>query len=154
MRQPSRRVRAARPVEPQVIIVLKGLPGSGKSTWARDLIAREPERYKRINKDDLRAMLDGGRWSETSEKFIVRARDVLLDAALSAGRSVIIDDTNLEPAHEARIRHIAAGRAQVEVRFFDVPLEECIRRDSLRPQPVGESVIRQMHARWLANRFP
>ena len=150
MAAPRPRRRTTRPPKPLVVIILKGLPGSGKSTWARDLIAREPERYKRVNKDELRAMLDGGRWSETSERFIVRARDLLINAALQAGRSVIVDDTNLDPAHEARIRDLVAGRADIEIRFFDVDLEECIQRDSQRPKPVGAAVIREMHARYLA----
>ena len=35
------------------VIITKGLPGSGKSTWAKKLIDKNPNQYKRINKDDL-----------------------------------------------------------------------------------------------------
>lgn len=49
------------------IILCKGLPASGKSTWTRELIDKNPEKYKRINKDDLRAMLDNGKWSNKNE---------------------------------------------------------------------------------------
>lgn len=42
------------------VIILKGLPGSGKSTWAKEQLEKYPGRYKRICKDDLRAMLASG----------------------------------------------------------------------------------------------
>lgn len=35
------------------VIMTKGLPASGKSTWAKQLIEENPNVYKRINKDDL-----------------------------------------------------------------------------------------------------
>lgn len=38
--------------------MLKGLPASGKSTYAKELVLKSPGKYKRINKDDLRAMVD------------------------------------------------------------------------------------------------
>jgi predicted kinase len=145
------RTRRQRPLQ---VIILKGLPGSGKSTWAKDLVHRARGHFKRINKDDLRAMIDAGEWSPRNETFIVRVRDQLLVAALAAGFSVIVDDTNFEPAHEKRIRELAAGRAEVSVRMFDVPLEECIRRDALRPFPVGETVIREMARDWLGIPLP
>lgn len=133
----------------QKVIICKGLPAAGKSTWAREFVRQHTGQWKRINKDDLRAMLDDGHWSKANEKFVLRARDLLLVAALEAGKNVIIDDTNFEPAHERRIRELAHGRAEVEVRTFEVPLDEAIRRDRERPKPVGERVIREMHERWL-----
>ena len=42
------------------VILTRGLPGSGKSTWAKQMLDEKPGHYKRINKDDLRAMLDNG----------------------------------------------------------------------------------------------
>ena len=45
------------------VTLTKGLPGSGKSTWAKQIIDENPSFFKRINKDDLRAMLDNGKFS-------------------------------------------------------------------------------------------
>lgn len=50
----------------QKVIVLKGLPASGKSTWAKNLVLKDST-YKRINKDDLRAMLDASKFSKENE---------------------------------------------------------------------------------------
>ena len=131
------------------VFVLKGLPGSGKSTWAKEQVRASGGRMKRINKDDLRAMLDDGEFSPANERFVVKLRDTLVLAALAAGYSIIVDDTNFDPYHERRIRELAGTRARVTVRFFDVPLDECIRRDALRAHPVGETVIREMAERWI-----
>src|SRR5688572_33308959 len=94
-------------------------------------------------------MLDAGEWSESNERFITRTRDRLILAALAAGKDVIVDDTNLNPVHERDIRKLVEGRAEVEVRAFEVTVDEAIRRDHERARSVGEQVIREMHDRWL-----
>jgi tRNA uridine 5-carbamoylmethylation protein Kti12 len=132
------------------VILTKGLPGSGKTTWAKRVIAESPGAYKRVNKDELRVMLDAGRWSPGNERFVEAVRDQIILAAVDAGRHVIVDDTNLDPRHETHIRRLVDGRAEVVVEDFDVPLDECIRRDGERPDPVGERVIRQMYRDFLA----
>lgn len=74
---------------------MKGLPGSGKSTVAKKSIAENPETYKRINRDDLRAMFDNGTTTNSNEKFVKKVRDVLIVKALEEGKSLVIDKTNL-----------------------------------------------------------
>ena len=39
------------------VYITKGLPASGKTTWAKELVASAPNSYKRVNKDDLRAKM-------------------------------------------------------------------------------------------------
>jgi len=105
------------------VILTKGLPASGKSTWAKEQLQMYPGRYKIVNKDSLRAMLDDGKYSATNEKFILKARDELIMLALSAGYHVIVDDTNLHPKHEMAIRELVKGMATIEIQdFTDVPL--------------------------------
>lgn len=132
------------------VFLTKGLPASGKSTWAKNLIAKNPNIYKRINKDDLRAMFDGGKYSNDSEKFILQVRDALILMAIEKGKHVIVDDTNLAPKHEARIRELIKGKAELVIQdFTDVPLDVCIKRDLKRDASVGEKVIREMHKQFL-----
>lgn len=146
----------------QKVILTKGLPGSGKSTWAKELMKKEPGRWKRINKDDLRAMLDDGKWSNSNEKFVLAIRDNILARAMLEGWNVIIDDTNLAPKHEEHIRQLVAARNKAEKLngtkiqhsfeikdFTNVSLEECIKRDQKRPNYVGEKVIKQMYNQFL-----
>ena len=132
------------------VILLKGLPGSGKSTFAKDLISKYPNTYKRINKDDLRSMLDNGKHSDDSEKFITQVRDALILMALEKGKHVIVDDTNLAPKHEERIKQLIKGKAELEIKdFTNVPLETCIKNDLKRVTSVGEKVIRDMYKQFI-----
>jgi predicted kinase len=129
----------------KTVTLLKGLPASGKTHWAKEQMDKHPGRYKRISKDDLRAMLDNGKWTGANEKFILKTRDALILLALETGYHVLVDDSNLHPKHEIRIRELVKGIATVEIQdFTDVPLETCIERDQKRPHYVGEQVIRKM----------
>jgi predicted kinase len=134
------------------VIMMRGLPGSGKSTYAKSLLAETPNAYKRINRDELRAMFDNSHWSKGNEKYVKQVRDLLIIKALEEGKHVIVDDTNLATANETHIRQMieAFNKAnndtvQVEMVEFDTPLEECIARDAKRPKPVGAKRIREMH---------
>jgi predicted kinase len=136
-----------------MVTICKGLPASGKSTWAKAQVLGRPNAIKRINKDDLRAMLDGSHYDQGNEQFVEAARDYLIVAALQDGKHVIVDDTNLNPRHESRIRQLVAESgiaAEVEVKVFEVDVEEAIRRDSARAKSVGEFAIRRMWADHLA----
>ncbi len=129
------------------ILMLKGLPASGKSTFAKELVDREPGKWKRVNKDDLRAMLDNGRWSKQNERFVLMLRNFIVQNSINLGFSVIVDDTNLSFKHEGDLRKLAMQlKVFFEIKdFTDVPIEDCIQRDLKRPNSVGEQVIRKMY---------
>lgn len=128
-----------------------GLPASGKSTWAKDKIDKSPNSIKRVNKDDLRAMLDNSYHSKGNEKFVLNIQDAIIKAALEEGKHVIVDNTHLAPKHETRIRELIKGLAVLEiVDFRHVPLETCIERDLKRLNSVGEKVIRDMYNQFIA----
>lgn len=129
---------------PHEVIILRGLPASGKTTWATALIQATPY-YKRVNKDDLRAMLDAGVYSPDNELFVRRVRDSIILDAIAHGYSVIVDDTNLNPGHIDHIRTLVASFI-IAVRVVDVlcPVEDAIARDAARPRPVGAERIRAM----------
>lgn len=140
------------------IIICRGLPGAGKTTWARRFIDKNPN-TKRINKDDLRAMLDDGKYSKENEKFVISMRDFMIIEAIQNGFEVIIDDTNLNPQHIVQINAIIARinesplikqHVELEIKdFTDVSLDECIKRDQKRSNYVGEKVIRDMYNKYL-----
>jgi predicted kinase len=132
------------------VLLYRGLPASGKSTAARKMLEENPGKYKRINKDDLRAMLDNSHFSRGNEKFVLKVRDMLIVQALADGKHVIIDDTNIHPKHAQRISELVKGQAEVEViDFMHVDVETCIARDLARPNSVGERVIRRMWKEYL-----
>ena len=133
------------------IIILKGLPASGKSTWAIEYI-KVHSNTKRVNKDDLRAMIDVGVWSGDHERYILNIRDMLIKSFLKDGFDVIVDDTNLSPKRERRLRSIVPSQTEVVIidEFLDVSLEECIKRDAERVNPVGQKVIQGMYTQFIS----
>lgn len=136
----------------QTLTMMKGLPASGKSTYALEKVRASEGRIKRVNKDDIRAMIDGGKWSREREKVVLQTRDELVELYLSLGFDVIVDDTNFEPKHEERLRYIGQSilpKFIFEVKEVDTPVEVCVERDAQRENPVGEAVIRGMWDKYL-----
>ena len=135
------------------LLITRGLPASGKTTFARTL---QPY-VVRVNRDDLRRLLHGRRlftpWAEGQVTVVQRA---MVETLLGARADVIVDDTNL-PARTVREWAELAARhhADFEVHdFTDVALQECLRRDAGRPEEerVGETAIRSMWDRFLRDR--
>lgn len=133
------------------IIFLKGIPASGKSTWSKDFVAKDPS-YVRVNKDELRILLGSKERPCRNEKKVIARRDEIIIESLRNGKNVIVDDTNLNPFHEIRVREIASQleieldkRIEFEVKWFRISLEEAIERDSKREARVGAAVIARMY---------
>lgn len=133
-----------------------GLPASGKTTWARELVKANTS-IVRANLDDLRLLLDGpqAKFSKARERKAVMAQNAIIRDALGDGLDVVVDDTNLNPKAVVRLEGLARSADAELVRkdFSDVPLGVCIKRDAARGQAgnrsVGEDVIRGMWDRWL-----
>lgn len=134
------------------LCMLKGLPACGKSTRALEMLSSATRPMKRVNNDELRLMIDGGKWSKENEASIRLVRARMIDEFLSRNYDVIVDNLNLRPADEENYRQVAAmHRAQFEILdMTDVPLHTCIARDRLRPQPVGEKVIWRWYRDYIA----
>ena len=133
------------------IIFLKGIPASGKSTWSKDFISKNPE-YIRVNKDELRIMLGSEGKPCRNEKRVIAKRDEIIIDALRNSKNVIVDDTNLNPSHEERVREIASQlekeldiKIDFEIKLFKISLTEAIERDSKREAKVGAAVIARMY---------
>lgn len=130
-----------------VVHIMTGLPASGKTTAARALQAEAAGRIRRVNLDDLRAMLDvpdpeRGR-SYKHEQTVLAIQDAAVRAAVEDGFDVVVDNTHLTSHIPKRLKAAVAGRATFVVHdFTDVPVEECLRRDAARERPVGEEIIR------------
>lgn len=124
--------------------MLSGLPASGKSTKAEDIV-RQGGNWVRVNKDLLRTMLHFDKFSGNNEKFTIKAEYALADAALESGLNVIVDDTNLGDKHLNSWEYLAFERSvDFEHINVDTPWHECVKRDAERPNGVGRHVIMNM----------
>ena len=125
------------------VVVLCGLPGSGKSTYLDGL------NVTALSSDHLRKLLIDDETDQSIHAQVFETLRYLLRQRLALGRPVTyIDATNLTP--EERHPYIAIGRAygsEIEAVFFNVPLETCLERNRQRPRSVPEDAVRTMAAK-------
>ncbi len=138
------------------VVIVRGLQGSGKSTWAKNWVKEDPERRIRINWDDLRVMMGGTDcyWIPSREKipFLNRVMNTMLITAFEHDISVVIDNLNLNPKTIKSILSMIKSATLKDVQIFYknilTPIEECIKRDAQRERPIGEKGIRDTAARY------
>lgn len=132
------------------IIIVRGIPASGKSTWAKEWVFEDPIHRVRINMDDIRNML-GKYWVIEREPLVKRIKENAIYNALDFGYDLIIDNMNLNPKEIASIKRIVSGYPEYSIEFkdfFDVPLDVCIERDSKRDNPIGAKTITDIYNKY------
>ena len=143
------------------IILCRGIQGSGKTTWAKQWVLEDPEHRVRFNNDDIRNML-GKYWVPSREGLIKDLRGTFLWNSMFYGFDIVIDNMNLNPKEleyynkmldnwndpEVTIPIIVRQKYSLEFKNFFTPLQECIERDSKRPNPIGEEVIRKTYEKY------
>lgn len=128
--------------------IMKGLPASGKSTKAKELLT--VGNTVRINKDLIRTMLHFDVFDPRKEGLTQDAAKILAGWFLNKGVNVIIDDTNLNPKVVQGLKEIAKNyNAKIEYcDMTNVSAEECVMRDLNREKHVGGTVIKNMAIRY------
>lgn len=142
------------------LIVLQGIPSSGKTTWAKSWVNEDSEHRVRFNRDDIRNML-GKYWVPNRESIINAMYESFLNQAMLEGYDIVLDNINLNQKTLVEIKEtveefnkwisLSPVDLHYEIRyqtFFDTPLEECIARDAKRENPIGEEVIRNTYNKY------
>lgn len=112
------------------VIILQGIQGSGKSTWALDYVSEEPTKRVRVNRDSIRKMF-GNYWVLEREELCNEIEDKAIAYAMVRGFEVVIDDMNLNPKTLEHIRQLVLNidsKADIIYKLFDTPLTECVTR--------------------------
>ena len=139
------------------LVIVRGLPGCGKTTYARAWVAEDRKNRARVNRDDLRQMVDDGEYEKgVTEGRILVIRNSIISGLLRGGVSVISDDTNL-PNHTIRDLVSLARKAGAEFRIhdmtnIDVAVALAQNADRQDKPPVHSSVIEDMYRRFIKGR--
>ena len=138
------------------LIIVRGIPASGKTTVAKKIVAENPNNTVRYNWDSLRDMM-GVYLVPEREKlpFLKENRKQFLDFWMNAGWNIVVDNTNLNPKdikyyEDLITKYNSEHTRKYEIEYINcfTPVEECIRRDSIRPNPIGEKVIKDFWKRY------
>jgi predicted kinase len=130
------------------LVAMRGLPASGKSSKAKEIIKGGGEFY-RVNRDLLREMLHHNIWTGKREGVTVDAAQMLVANLLQQDKNVIVDDTNLGDKHIEMWKMMAqqfGAKFEIIDMMKETDVTECITRDAARTDknPVGKAVIMNM----------
>lgn len=149
------------------IILCRGIQGSGKTTWAKQWVLEDPEHRVRFNNDDIRNML-GKYWVPSRELLVRDLKIQFIVTSMKMDYDIVIDNMNLNPKEiefykthiethnqiieelrkETKLNFQDDSKYELEFKDFFIPLQECIERDSKRPNPIGEEVIKKTYKKY------
>jgi predicted kinase len=135
-----------------VFIILVGIPCSGKSTWVQKNVPILMDKYGSpvivISRDDIRLALFGKNYKQNSEdekKVTTQFYKQLSHASNLEDAVVILDNTHVKhayiDAYFATFKSlIESGKAEIFVKFFDIPLWKAKWRNFWRDMQTGKHI--------------
>lgn len=133
------------------LILLVGLPGSGKSSLAEQLLAADPK-LRLISTDAIRKQLFGdeaiqGSWLLIWRQVQRQFQQSVMQISQGVVRAAIYDATNAQRRNrrDAIALARATGFTKIIGLWVDTPIELCLARNRRRTRQVPEEVIFRMH---------
>ncbi|WP_321476036.1 AAA family ATPase [uncultured Paludibaculum sp.] len=125
------------------LLILVGLPASGKSTWAQQ------NGLPTLSSDEVRALVTGDVTQQGQNRLVFRTLRSLAAARVEAGVPLTCIDATALTVWERRcwVRFAQLQNCGVEAVYFDIPLDECKRRNAARDRVVPDHVMDLMAAR-------
>ena len=146
----------------KTLLILQGLPASGKSTYAVNWVNEDPEHRLRINQDSIRRMF-GKYWLE--DKLQLKKRESitsnitmeLLKQSMFNQFDIVLDNINLNTkvlgtiedyVNYFNIKFADLQTYNIEYKLFKEPLQTLIDRDSKRDISVGANIITSLYNKY------
>ena len=124
------------------VTMMIGLPGSGKTTWCKDLIDKDT---MYINPDEIRIRKFGDVMDMSNNIEVFKIAGELLDEGLAFGKDIILDATNVNRKIRAIAIDKCRGKAKVVGVFLDIDYDEAVKRQDKREHKIPNDVIRKMY---------
>ena len=139
--------------------ILCGISGSGKSTYAHSKWLENPLDTIIVNRDKIRESLFG--FTEDNVEYYYHHKDFwkleqgivslqeekMVELAIRQNLNVILDATHLKYSYINKWDKFS-DNFNIEVKYFDIPLEKALERNSQRKRKVLESIIRNQYERY------
>lgn len=127
------------------LILMVGLPGSGKSSYAK-IIAKK-EKAVIVSTDDIRYELFGDERQQKNSSKVFYEVYSRIEEHLSNQRNVVFDATNLDRKRrihviskfEEKFQHL-----QIMACYMDTPFEICVKRNASRKKQVENWVLEKL----------
>jgi predicted kinase len=142
-------------LHPLDVVVVAGLPGSGKSHFAGQFF-RDQDRL-RVNRKEIRSALYemmhfGSPWSEREfdahDEFLVKhVERKIIEHLLQNRKKVLVDTVSVTA--ESRRHYVALAQQMhrsIGIVFLDTPTAHCRERNAKREDPVPDTAISNLAA--------
>jgi predicted kinase len=125
------------------LILLVGIPGSGKTTLARKLTEKG---FEVLSADSIRQEMYGNTAEQGEPEAVFAIFFERLAKLFAQGADVVIDNTNLKVKYRQEItdRGRPFGYEDPQIWVLDVPLNVCLNRNRLRQRKVPEDIVANM----------
>ena len=129
------------------LILLVGVPGSGKSTYAQKYLEKNKNTIH-LSSDKIREELWGNEATQGDNNEVFSLMQKRAVEALNNGHDVIYDATNVTRKDRSYIIDLCPKFVKIEAHIIWAPIETCIKRDAARERTVGKAVIDKMLKRF------
>ena len=130
------------------LILLVGIPGSGKTTYAETYNRVRPNIH--LSSDLIRKELWGNEATQGDNNEVFSLMQSRAIEALNNGKTVVYDATNITRKDRSYIISLCPKFVKIECHIIWAPIETCIERDAARERTVGKEVINRMLKRFQA----
>jgi len=131
------------------ILLLCGIPGSGKTTWKLKFL-HENEGWVSVCRDDFKYGLRNVGWLDAKgESFVTELVEQTIIRAIKNKYNVIVDQTNVNLERLNILVSFCEKLADVEFKLFPISFESALERDSNRERKVGKEVMEKMYKNYL-----
>lgn len=127
---------------PAAVVVMVGVPGSGKSTWCRARFLST----QIVSLDKLRGQVLDDETDQSANHLVVPLQKQILAARCQMGRTSVVDSTNVLGEYRDPLLRLAERNLLLPVAVvMDTPIEDCVTRNAAREHPVPEEFVRRAH---------
>ena len=127
--------------EKKKLYILSGVPGCGKSTWARNMMKKD-ENIDIISRDKIRFSMvneENGYFSREDEVFNKYVENIILSLLNIMNSGTIADATQVSAASRAKLVMAIKNRwpdfeeeVDIIIVYFHVPFNTCVERNDER----------------------